>query len=166
MLNLPYEPAYWFAVLHYDLCWNPTRHEQREGRVDRFGQKAPEVRVLTFYGRDNPIDGVILDVLFSSTRTSRVTSACPLPSPARARRSRRPWRRSQPFAASLSNEDPCGVLSEQDVRQDFDLRSGELQFHVSGCDAADRYVEPVRPRGLEPVEDRSPRGLSVGRVGL
>jgi hypothetical protein len=26
------------AVLHYDLVWNPTRHEQREGRVDRFGQ--------------------------------------------------------------------------------------------------------------------------------
>jgi len=51
------------AVLHYDLCWNPTRHEQREGRVDRFGQKTAEVRVLTFYGRDNPIDGVILDVL-------------------------------------------------------------------------------------------------------
>jgi superfamily II DNA or RNA helicase len=51
------------AVVHYDLCWNPTRHEQREGRVDRFGQKATEVRVLTFYGRDNPIDGVILDVL-------------------------------------------------------------------------------------------------------
>ncbi len=51
------------AVVHYDLCWNPTRHEQREGRVDRFGQKTTEVRVLTFYGRDNPIDGVILDVL-------------------------------------------------------------------------------------------------------
>ncbi|HPO08087.1 MAG TPA: helicase-related protein, partial [bacterium] len=26
------------AVMHYDLSWNPTRHEQREGRVDRFGQ--------------------------------------------------------------------------------------------------------------------------------
>ena len=51
------------AVVHYDLCWNPTRHEQREGRVDRFGQDKPEVRVLTFYGRDNAIDGVILDVL-------------------------------------------------------------------------------------------------------
>jgi len=51
------------AVLHYDLCWNPTRHEQREGRVDRFGQKKTEVRVITYYGEDNPIDGVILDVL-------------------------------------------------------------------------------------------------------
>lgn len=51
------------AVLHYDLAWNPTRHEQREGRVDRFGQEKREVRVVTYYGTDNPIDGVILDVL-------------------------------------------------------------------------------------------------------
>jgi superfamily II DNA or RNA helicase len=51
------------AVLHYDLAWNPTRHEQREGRVDRFGQEKTEVRVVTYYGTDNPIDGVILDVL-------------------------------------------------------------------------------------------------------
>ena len=29
------------AVVHYDLAWNPTRHEQREGRVDRFGQRRP-----------------------------------------------------------------------------------------------------------------------------
>ena len=50
-------------MLHYDLAWNPTRHEQREGRVDRFGQEKPEVRVVTYYGKDNPIDGVILDVL-------------------------------------------------------------------------------------------------------
>ena len=42
------------AVLHYDLAWNPTRHEQREGRVDRFGQEKPEVRVVTYYGTDNP----------------------------------------------------------------------------------------------------------------
>ena len=28
------------AVVHYDLAWNPTRHEQREGRVDRYGQRA------------------------------------------------------------------------------------------------------------------------------
>lgn len=51
------------SVLHYDLAWNPTRHEQREGRVDRFGQQKREVRVVTYYGTDNPIDGVILEVL-------------------------------------------------------------------------------------------------------
>lgn len=51
------------AVLHYDLAWNPTRHEQREGRVDRYGQDRTYVRVVTYYGKDNPIDGVILEVL-------------------------------------------------------------------------------------------------------
>src|SRR5208283_4113534 len=46
------------AVVHYDLAWNPTRHEQREGRVDRFGQVKPEIRVVTYYGVDNQIDGL------------------------------------------------------------------------------------------------------------
>jgi superfamily II DNA or RNA helicase len=69
------------AVLHYDLAWNPTRHEQREGRVDRFGQERPEVRVVTYYGADNPIDGVILDVLIRKHKSIKsdlgVTVAVP-----------------------------------------------------------------------------------------
>lgn len=69
------------AVLHYDLAWNPTRHEQREGRVDRFGQDSPDVRVVTYYGTDNPIDGVILDVLIRKHKTIKsdlgVTVAVP-----------------------------------------------------------------------------------------
>ncbi|MBK7622390.1 MAG: DEAD/DEAH box helicase [Kineosporiaceae bacterium] len=51
------------AVVHYDLAWNPTRHEQREGRVDRFGQRSPTVRAVTIYGTDNRIDGIVLDIL-------------------------------------------------------------------------------------------------------
>jgi hypothetical protein len=51
------------AVMHYDLSWNPTRHEQREGRVDRYGQPKAKVRTLTFYGKDNPVDGIVLQVL-------------------------------------------------------------------------------------------------------
>lgn len=51
------------AVVHYDLAWNPTRHEQREGRVDRFGQQAPTVRTVTYWGEDNGIDGLVLEVL-------------------------------------------------------------------------------------------------------
>ncbi|MYT55854.1 DEAD/DEAH box helicase family protein, partial [Streptomyces sp. SID7834] len=48
------------AVVHYDLAWNPTRHDQREGRVDRYGQKRDQVRVITMYGEDNGIDGKVL----------------------------------------------------------------------------------------------------------
>jgi superfamily II DNA or RNA helicase len=56
------------AVVHYDLAWNPTRHDQREGRVDRYGQKRDQVRVITMYGEDNGIDGKVLEVLFKKHR--------------------------------------------------------------------------------------------------
>ncbi|MFE9975778.1 helicase-related protein [Streptomyces hirsutus] len=56
------------AVVHYDLAWNPTRHDQREGRVDRYGQKRDEVRVITLYGEDNGIDGKVLEVLIKKHR--------------------------------------------------------------------------------------------------
>jgi len=57
------------AVIHYDLAWNPTRHEQREGRVDRFGQQAAEVRCTMLYGQDNPVDGFVLNVILRKGET-------------------------------------------------------------------------------------------------
>lgn len=51
------------AVIHYDLPWNPNRLEQREGRIDRYGQTAPEVKTYLLYGQDNPVDGAVLNVL-------------------------------------------------------------------------------------------------------
>ncbi|MFJ1595492.1 DEAD/DEAH box helicase [Streptomyces sp. NPDC088261] len=59
------------AVIHYDLAWNPTRHDQREGRVDRYGQKRDKVRVITLYGIDNGIDGKVLEVLIKKHRQIR-----------------------------------------------------------------------------------------------
>jgi hypothetical protein len=56
------------AVIHYDLPWNPNRLEQREGRVDRFGQTAPFVKAVMIYGQDNPVDGAVLDVLLRKAR--------------------------------------------------------------------------------------------------
>ncbi len=59
------------SVIHYDLAWNPTRHEQREGRVDRFGQSASIVRTVMLYGRDNPIDLSVMDVLLRKAERIR-----------------------------------------------------------------------------------------------
>ncbi|MGB3220994.1 MAG: helicase-related protein [Anaerolineae bacterium] len=56
------------AVVHYDLPWNPNRLEQREGRVDRFGQKAKVVKAIMIFGQDNPVDGAVLDVLLRKAR--------------------------------------------------------------------------------------------------
>lgn len=69
------------AVIHYDLSWNPTRHEQREGRVDRYGQAAPEVRVVTYYGVDNQIDGIVLDVLLRKHKIIRSSLGISVPVP-------------------------------------------------------------------------------------
>lgn len=73
----------WFdAVVHYDLSWNPTRHEQREGRVDRFGQPSPVVRTVTYYGTDNQIDGIVLEVLLRKHKAIRTSLGISVPLPA------------------------------------------------------------------------------------
>jgi superfamily II DNA or RNA helicase len=69
------------AVMHYDLSWNPTRHEQREGRIDRYGQPSKTVRVLTYYGIDNQIDGIVLDVLLRKHKTIRSSLGISVPVP-------------------------------------------------------------------------------------
>lgn len=69
------------AVLHYDLPWNPNRLEQREGRVDRFGQNAPEVKACLLYGADNPIDGIVLDVLLRKVREIKKSTGINVPFP-------------------------------------------------------------------------------------
>ena len=69
------------AVMHYDLSWNPTRHEQREGRVDRYGQPSKKVRALTYYGVDNQIDGVVLQVLIRKHQTIRNSLGISVPVP-------------------------------------------------------------------------------------
>ena len=45
-LNLQHYAA---RLVHYDLPWNPNRLEQRNGRIDRFGQPEPKVHIRTLY---------------------------------------------------------------------------------------------------------------------
>jgi hypothetical protein len=69
------------AVVHYDLSWNPTRHEQREGRVDRFGQEREVVRATLMYGANNPVDGAVLDVIIRKAAKIREELGVPVPVP-------------------------------------------------------------------------------------
>ena len=73
--------GFFTAVVHYDLSWNPTRHEQREGRVDRFGQKAREVRSTMLYGEDNPVDGAVLQVILRKAESIRKELGVLVPMP-------------------------------------------------------------------------------------
>lgn len=52
------------TVIHYDLPWNPNRMEQRNGRIDRFGQHAPEVLISTIYAENSIVDDIVLNVLY------------------------------------------------------------------------------------------------------
>ena len=72
------------AVLHYDLPWDPNRLEQREGRVDRYGQERAKVRTVLLYGADNEIDLVVLEVLLRKARTIRKALGIAVPVPADA----------------------------------------------------------------------------------
>ncbi|MGC3998045.1 MAG: helicase-related protein [Anaeromyxobacter sp.] len=69
------------AVVHYDLSWNPTRHEQREGRVDRYGQKSNPVRATLMYGGNNPVDGAVLEVILRKAAKIREELGVPVPLP-------------------------------------------------------------------------------------
>jgi superfamily II DNA or RNA helicase len=69
------------AVVHYDLSWNPTRHEQREGRVDRFGQTREVVRTTLMYGANNPVDGAVLEVIIRKAAKIREELGVPVPVP-------------------------------------------------------------------------------------
>ncbi|BAU14377.1 helicase domain protein [Leptolyngbya sp. NIES-3755] len=39
-------------LIHYEIPWNPNRMEQRNGRIDRHGQRSSEVRIYHFVGKD------------------------------------------------------------------------------------------------------------------
>ncbi|HXF07869.1 MAG TPA: helicase-related protein, partial [Candidatus Acidoferrales bacterium] len=69
------------ALVHYDLSWNPTRHEQREGRIDRFGQPARVVRAVLLYGENNPVDGAVLQVILRKAEAIRRELGVPVPLP-------------------------------------------------------------------------------------
>ncbi|KQO90888.1 helicase [Methylobacterium sp. Leaf90] len=69
------------AVVHYDLSWNPTRHQQREGRIDRFGQRAPIVRTVMMYGENSMIDGAVLEVITRKAEAIRKATGISVPVP-------------------------------------------------------------------------------------
>jgi hypothetical protein len=57
-------------LIHYELPWNPNRLEQRNGRIDRYGQQVPLVYIWTLVMRDT-LDAKILKVLVEKAQRIR-----------------------------------------------------------------------------------------------
>ncbi len=107
------------AVVHYDLPWNPTRLEQREGRVDRFGQTAPTVRVLTVVGK-HLVDRIVEEVLLKKHLQIRKALGVSVPVPAT----------SGEVLEALSER----ILAADDVEEEVDQLRLELPGLVSEFD--------------------------------
>lgn len=69
------------AVIHYDLPWNPNRLEQREGRVDRFGQPRSLVKTVVLFGENNPVDRAVVAVLLRKAVNIRESLGISVPVP-------------------------------------------------------------------------------------
>ena len=137
------------AVVHYDLGWSPTRHEQRDGRVDRFGQPRKIVRSVMIYGTDNQIDGIVLDVLIRKHKTIRSSLGISVPVPANSNTVVEAL-----FEGLLLRDSPQGQLlfdqfmreAAEDLHKDWDnATEREKKSRTTLC-AAHAQARRSRPR--------------------
>lgn len=63
--------AYCSDLIHFDLPWNPSRLEQRNGRIDRKLQPSPQVFCRYFRYEQREAD-IVLDALVKKTETIRL----------------------------------------------------------------------------------------------
>jgi len=129
------------AVVHYDLSWNPTRHEQRDGRVDRYGQPRERVKIVTYYGIDNQIDGVVLDVQLRKHESIRNSLGISVPVP------------------DKSEDVVEAILQGLLMREDADIR----QRALPGFEVALRW-EAAAERDIQSRTMFAQRAISVDEV--
>lgn len=113
--------AYFNAVVHYDLAWNPTRHEQREGRVDRFGQSSEKVKTVLLYGSDNPVDGFILKVIIEKARNIQKELGVTVPVPENNAAVNKALIKSTFLKKKESNQLYFDFEDEKDVEETFSI---------------------------------------------
>jgi superfamily II DNA or RNA helicase len=140
------------AVVHYDLPWNPNRLEQREGRVDRFGQSAKKVKAVLLYGYDNPVDGALLEVLLRKAREIHKALGVYVPVPLDSETV------METVLKSLFKKAKYDGGQERlfDVDEDLSMIKGE--FHESWDKVADREKESrtrFAQRAIKPEEVES-----------
>ncbi len=73
------------AIINYDLPWNPSRVEQRIGRIDRIGQRYPTIQIINLFLKDS-VDERVYKVLRSRCRMFEQFVGAMQPVLARARR--------------------------------------------------------------------------------
>jgi hypothetical protein len=140
------------AVMHYDLPWNPNRLEQREGRIDRYGQQASVVKTLLLYCKDNPVDGTVLEVLLKKTRQIRKDSGIAVPFPEESETILQAVLKSVLLKSDMS---PASVQGKIDFGEDFELTALKQRLNNEIDESKDREVAIASifaQRSLKPEE--------------
>jgi ERCC4-related helicase len=131
-MNLQHAAA---QVIHYELPWNPNRLEQRNGRVDRFGQQKDIVHIRTMV-MDETLDASIMSVLVE-----------------KAAEIRRQYGFSPPYFGEET--DIMELLAQHDIKV------GPQQLHLfedktgEPDDPASEIDDPFSPDTLDRIEDDS-----------
>jgi superfamily II DNA or RNA helicase len=144
------------TVVHYDLSWNPTRHQQREGRVDRFGQPAELVRSIMMFSPDSAIDGAVLDVILRKAEEIRKATGVTVPLPDErgpvtdALMASMMLRRGAPrqLTLDLRLDDGAKVMEAQWRDAAENERKSRARFAPRATDSSRRRrkISPARPR--------------------
>lgn len=108
------------AVLHYDLPWNPNRLEQREGRVDRFGQTADTIKAMLLYSKDNPVDGVVLNVILRKVKAIKKATGTTVAFPEESQSV------IDTITRSLLLDDHYAPSSGRDSQEEFEFMQSEV----------------------------------------
>ena len=146
------------AVVHYDLNWNPTRHQQRDGRVDRFNPLSDTVWSVMMFGANSIIDGAVIKVITEKMKRIQQATGVIVPVPE--------------DSASVSNALMQAMLlrsSKPRAQGLFDFGDAEERLEIEWRDAEDnarksqtRYAQgSLRPEEVLP-EWRKLRDLLGG----
>ncbi len=120
-------------LIHYEIPWNPNRMEQRNGRVDRHGQKADQVLVYHFVGEGYQERSSENSAARSPTWKPTSSSSCGWRS--KSKRSAKTWAKLARSSRSRSKK-PCsasGPRSTPPRRSKKRNRSGGCSSSSATC---------------------------------
>lgn len=156
-------------LVHFDLPWNPSRLEQRNGRIDRKLQPAPVVTCRYFVYAQRPED-VVLDALMRKTETIRAQLGAAgqvLEERIAARIADRGITRADAVALADQIRDEADdervAAAVRGLADEPDQRRERLRREMTDLQAA---LARARARvGVDPSELQEVVGLALGRAG-
>ena len=155
-------------LFHFDLPWNPSRVEQRNGRIDRVLQPSPQVRCHYFHVPTRPEDKVLTYLVRKLHRIrEELGSLSAVISTRLAERLEQGLRDvDEATVDDLARPDDTALAAQQELEGDgADQLRGDLDRLDSQLLASHKHLG-YRPEHLQEVVDLGLRLLGDGAPGL